>query len=40
MKILLVDDERGFLDVMGDILRENGHDVILTENGPRRPAFS
>jgi CheY-like chemotaxis protein len=33
MKILLVDDERGFLDVMGDILRENGHDVILTENG-------
>ena len=33
MKILLVDDERGFLDVMGDILRDNGHDVILTENG-------
>ena len=33
MKILLVDDERGFLDVMGDILRENGHEVILTENG-------
>jgi CheY-like chemotaxis protein len=33
MKILLVDDERGFLDVMGDILRENGHDVIVAENG-------
>jgi len=33
MKILLVDDERGFLDVMGDILRENGHDVTVAENG-------
>ena len=33
MKILLVDDERGFLDVMGDILRENSHDVIVAENG-------
>ena len=33
MKILLVDDERGFLDVMGDILRENGHEVIVAENG-------
>jgi CheY-like chemotaxis protein len=33
MKILLVDDERGFLDVMGDILRDSGHDVILAENG-------
>jgi len=33
MKILLVDDEQGFLDVMGDILRENGHDVMVAENG-------
>jgi CheY-like chemotaxis protein len=33
MKILLVDDERGFLTVMGEVLRENGHDVILAENG-------
>lgn len=33
MKILLVDDERGFLDVMGDILRENSHDVIVAEDG-------
>ncbi len=33
MKILLVDDEQGFLDVMGDILRDHGHEVILAENG-------
>lgn len=33
MKILLVDDERGFLTVMGDVLRENGYTVILAENG-------
>jgi two-component system, OmpR family, response regulator len=33
MKILLVDDERGFLTVMGDILRESGYNVILAENG-------
>jgi DNA-binding response OmpR family regulator len=33
MKILLVDDERGFLGVMGDVLRENGYDVVPAENG-------
>jgi DNA-binding response OmpR family regulator len=33
MKILLVDDERGFLAIMGDILSENGHNVLLAENG-------
>lgn len=33
MKILLVDDERGFLTVMGDVLRESGYEVILAENG-------
>ena len=33
MKILLVDDERGFLTVMGDVLRESGYNVILAENG-------
>jgi response regulator RpfG family c-di-GMP phosphodiesterase len=33
MKILLVDDERGFLNVMGDVLRQNGYDVIAAENG-------
>ncbi len=33
MKILLVDDERGFLDVMGDLLRVHGYDVVIAENG-------
>lgn len=33
MKILLVDDEKGFLSVMGDVLRQNGYEVISAENG-------
>jgi CheY-like chemotaxis protein len=33
MKILLVDDEGGFLKAMGDMLREIGHDVLMAENG-------
>jgi CheY-like chemotaxis protein len=33
MKILLVDDEGGFLKAMGDMLREIGHDVLIAENG-------
>ena len=33
MKILLVDDERGYLNVMGDVLRESGYEVLLAENG-------
>jgi DNA-binding response OmpR family regulator len=33
MKILLVDDEKGFLNVMGDTLRARGHDVLPAENG-------
>jgi len=33
MKILLVDDERGFLTVMGDVLRESGYNVVVAENG-------
>ena len=33
MKILLVDDEKGFLNVMGDVLRDYGYDVILAEDG-------
>ena len=33
MKILLVDDETGFLSVMGDALRSRGHDVLTAENG-------
>jgi DNA-binding response OmpR family regulator len=33
MKILLVDDEKGYLNVMGDILRQHGHEVVLAEDG-------
>ena len=33
MKILLVDDERGFLNVMGDMLRSKGYEVLAAENG-------
>jgi DNA-binding response OmpR family regulator len=33
MKILLVDDEQGYLNVMGDVLRRHGHEVIPAENG-------
>jgi DNA-binding response OmpR family regulator len=33
MKILLVDDEQGYLNIMGDILRKQGHEVLLAENG-------
>jgi two-component system sensor histidine kinase/response regulator len=33
MRILLVDDEKGFLNVMGDVLREYGHEVLFAENG-------
>ena len=33
MKILLVDDERGFLNVMGDMLRSQGYEVVSAENG-------
>ena len=33
MKILLVDDEKGYLNVMGDILRQHGYEVLLAEDG-------
>ncbi len=33
MKILLVDDERGYLNVMGEVLRDSGYEVLLAENG-------
>ena len=33
LKILLVDDEKGFLNVMGDTLRAGGHEVLSAENG-------
>jgi two-component system chemotaxis response regulator CheY len=33
MRILLVDDEKGFLNVMGDALRSRGHEVLTAEDG-------
>jgi len=33
MRILAVDDERGYLGLLGDILRGYGFDVILAEDG-------
>jgi len=33
MKILLVDDDQGYLNVLGDILRQEGHEVLVAENG-------
>jgi two-component system NtrC family sensor kinase len=32
-RILLVDDERSILDVLGDVLRMDGHEVETTNNG-------
>jgi DNA-binding response OmpR family regulator len=33
MRILLVDDEEGFLGVMSGVLREHGYEVILAGDG-------
>jgi CheY-like chemotaxis protein len=33
MKILLVDDEKGFLNVMGEVLRDYGYETLLAEDG-------
>ncbi len=33
MRILLVDDENGFLNVMGDVLRDAGHSVVVATDG-------
>jgi DNA-binding response OmpR family regulator len=33
MKILVVDDEQGYLQVMGDVLEQSGYEVLLAENG-------
>jgi CheY-like chemotaxis protein len=33
MKILLVDDEEGFLQAMGTVLRDQGYDVTLAADG-------
>jgi CheY-like chemotaxis protein len=33
MRILVVDDNRAFLDVIGGVLRDHGHDTIIAEDG-------
>ncbi|HXX65242.1 MAG TPA: response regulator [Bacteroidota bacterium] len=33
MRILLVDDEEGFLNIMEGVLREHGHEVVRAEDG-------
>jgi len=33
VKILVVDDNKGFLNVMGDLLKSYGHEVFLAEDG-------
>lgn len=33
MRILLVDDDEGFLNTMAGILREKGHDVVRAQDG-------
>ena len=33
MRILLVDDEEDFLDVMEGVLREKGHEVVRAQDG-------
>ena len=33
MRILLVDDEEGFLNIMTGVLRDQGHDVVRAEDG-------
>lgn len=39
MKILVVDDNKGFLEVMGDLLRDHGYEVFLAEDGKQAREF-
>lgn len=39
MRILVVDDNRGYLNVMGDMLRDYGHEVHLAEDGKQAREF-
>ena len=39
MRILVVDDNRGFLNVMGDLLRDYGYEVFLAEDGKQAREF-
>ena len=33
MRILVVDDNKGFLKVMGELLKDSGYEVVLAEDG-------
>ncbi|MBM2839965.1 MAG: diguanylate cyclase protein [Bacteroidetes bacterium] len=39
MRILAVDDNKGFLSVIGDLLRDCGHEVFLAEDGKQAREF-
>ena len=39
MRILVVDDNRAFLQVMGDLLRDHGYEVSLAEDGKEAREF-
>jgi CheY-like chemotaxis protein len=39
MRILVVDDNWGFLNVLGDLLRDYGYEVFLAEDGKQAREF-
>ncbi len=39
MKILVVDDNQGYLNVMGDVLKDSGYEVYLAEDGKQAREF-
>jgi CheY-like chemotaxis protein len=39
MRILVVDDNTTFLEVMGDLLRDHGYEVLLAEDGKQAREF-
>lgn len=39
MRILMVDDNKAFLNVMGDLLQEYGYEVFLAEDGKQAREF-
>lgn len=39
MRILVVDDNQGYLNLMGDLLRDYGYDVFLAEDGKQAREF-
>ena len=39
MRILVVDDNKAYLNVMGDLLRDYGHEVFLADDGKQAREF-